>query len=773
MYFHNFESLAVVRSVCRLSVMEDKNTTESGKGRVRSLKELCAESIAKNLTAVATHCSDCAVAKLRWRFPHSGYRIASPGADMIMKKLADLRILTSERLALFSKDQVNLHCITLRDSLEWASVSSILRDFTLFDVTARNSTCVRMEDIAWHFNESTIENLHTLKLVNMGIGESKYPMIAALAQLQNLRHLDISQSSFDNDCLYNLTRALTRLQYLDISETAVTDITFLVELRENLTSLKMHGLKINERSLCEAALSTILELKELRVLDISRTLQRPYHRFPAVGQLIEPGRFPHLEYFDMSGNLFGLTVKDVETFITNNMNLKFLGVAHGIDQLGIGRLPTKYPNIELVVKVLKEVLENTGNVYMKAVRLIRERLVRGALSEITTEVLTEIVNYALFIMEFHWGGRHDDDDDSNRENVMIDGNDDNDADGDNLDKNSSGYDADNDGEGDEEETNTEPSIEHDEFDDSGDLNHKAASTVLYNNIEDDRRPYDYLLFYLHGGLSDVTSSNHGDYYNPDKTADGDVEDNSLLLSDDSDSTYVPSSPSIYDDYYEDDDDDDFSGSYDYESEEYSSDESDAEDEDEADDRYLTYGHSKEGIFIKFLKTIFRVGRVKYEYIRISLAVCKVLKYSDESETRDHALRLLLDICGRMPKSILTELAIHSTLMETLIKCAVEMHFSEEFVVEWITGRNDKKLSYLGHPFRQMDGNGYLIFSILKKMLWSGHEVQKRFVQCGGFEVCQEIQKAIYSDDELDELYFVTFKVREILIRESIDYTDSD
>nr|CDS32535.2 growth factor receptor bound protein [Hymenolepis microstoma] len=292
--------------------MEDNEITNGDIVKVHSLKELCVDTIARNVDALVTKCSDCAVAKWRWRFPFSLCRIPSPVADMILKKLGDLGMLNSERLALFSKDQVNLRCLILKNAPLTPSSLSIFRNFTLYNIIVQNVTGVSVEDFTCNFSESTFENLLTLTLTNMRIANTMYPVITTLGQLRNLCHLNISYTNFDNDCLYNLTRALRRLKSLDISRTRVTDITCLVNLGETLTSLIMHKLELDDRESMKATLSTILELKELRVLDVSNELQQLSHRFPAVDQLIEPGRFPYLERFDMSDNPFGLTVKDVE-----------------------------------------------------------------------------------------------------------------------------------------------------------------------------------------------------------------------------------------------------------------------------------------------------------------------------------------------------------------------------------------------------------------------------------------------------------------------------
>ncbi|VDL19033.1 unnamed protein product [Hymenolepis diminuta] len=295
---------------------------------------------------------------------------------MIMKELGGLGLLTNERLTLFSKQQVILHSITLQNVHLTPLSVSIFRDFTLYHITALNVTGINISDFICTFSESTVENLHTLKLMNMKIEKkTKYPLIAALGN-----------TNFVNDYLYNLVKALRRLEYLDISRTKVTDISCLMELRNNLTSLIIHGLELENKQSLKVMLLTILDLKELRVLDISNGLWRTHHRLRTVDRLIESGRFPYLKYFDMSGNPFRLNIIGGMSETQKIFISETLYFVSDLVRRGHYFSPTFFECY----------------VYSAGVWLACERIDRERSHDIATQLIQRMLNYSLIVIEEHW-----------------------------------------------------------------------------------------------------------------------------------------------------------------------------------------------------------------------------------------------------------------------------------------------------------------------------------------------------------------------------------
>ncbi|VUZ52325.1 unnamed protein product, partial [Hymenolepis diminuta] len=141
-------------------------------------------------------------------------------------------------------------------------------------------------------------------------------------------------------------------QYLDISKTKVTDISCLLESWSNLRGLILHNLKINRRRFVKQILLTILELKELRVLDVSFLHSEVYARFQFVKQFIGPDSLPHLQYLEMGNNPFELKISEISTLIRNKPELKFLGIhlypeESLVENRAIEELARNYPNIEI------------------------------------------------------------------------------------------------------------------------------------------------------------------------------------------------------------------------------------------------------------------------------------------------------------------------------------------------------------------------------------------------------------------------------------------
>ncbi|VUZ56492.1 unnamed protein product [Hymenolepis diminuta] len=319
---------------------------------VPSLEDICVRWIVKNFCSVVTKCSDCTEPKYVWQFPYPDCRIVARPAEKILLKLCKRQVFREEFLNLFSIKYVDLVSPVLRDVVVNPQYLRILRDFKLYNLTAASLKETNLNSLISCLGENTTENLVTLNLTNMAIEENKLPVIISLGRLKNLQVLNVSRTKFTSECLQNLVKLLPRLRFLNISRTNINSINALLELKETLTGLIMHRLNLDSPQLLSRALSTILELGELRVLDVSSADDRDRPRCPAVDRLCEPETLPHLTHFDICGNQFSLKLIDVKKFIKNHPNLEFVGLAawpsrqyHELQ--GIYQLSLDYPHITM------------------------------------------------------------------------------------------------------------------------------------------------------------------------------------------------------------------------------------------------------------------------------------------------------------------------------------------------------------------------------------------------------------------------------------------
>ncbi|VUZ53538.1 unnamed protein product [Hymenolepis diminuta] len=182
-------------------------------------------------------------------------------------------------------------------------------------------------------------------------------MPSVLGAFQNLQWLNIGGTKVDSVYLEELVKYLPRLKYLDISETKVNNITPLKVLKENLNGLIIHCLPLENDIDFEMTLSVLLELKELRVLDVSHYETAASSRFNEIDLFIHSHFAPQIRQLDISGNPFRLTIRDVMEFMKNHSNLRCLGlVLEGWDAT---ELCAQFPNVDIFGGMGEEQIRKT------------------------------------------------------------------------------------------------------------------------------------------------------------------------------------------------------------------------------------------------------------------------------------------------------------------------------------------------------------------------------------------------------------------------------
>lgn len=129
-------------------------------------------------------------------------------------------------------------------------------------------------------------------------------MVVALSKLRALQILNVSGTEFNRHGLEIVVEDLPLLESLDISCTRVDDISPLRKCKDRLKTLTMYNLKISG---CGNMISVLLELSELRHLDISDERDTyVFEVFPPIRskitELLKATHcMPHLQSLDVSG----------------------------------------------------------------------------------------------------------------------------------------------------------------------------------------------------------------------------------------------------------------------------------------------------------------------------------------------------------------------------------------------------------------------------------------------------------------------------------------
>lgn len=126
-----------------------------------------------------------------------------------------------------------------------------------------------------------------------------------MSKLRALQILNVSGTEFNKHGLEIVVEDLPLLESLDISCTRVDDISPLRKCKDRLKALTMYNLKISG---CGNMISVLLELNELRNLDISD--ERDLYVFevfaPVRSKITDLLKatdcMPHLKSLDVSGN---------------------------------------------------------------------------------------------------------------------------------------------------------------------------------------------------------------------------------------------------------------------------------------------------------------------------------------------------------------------------------------------------------------------------------------------------------------------------------------
>ncbi|VDO00872.1 unnamed protein product [Rodentolepis nana] len=259
------------------------------------------------------------------------------------------KLFKTEMMTLFSKDYANLSILELRNFQITFLNAHFLQDFIPNELTLSHVNGTTLGVLIANLNDHACGAIKSLDISGVNIFKFPpfFPEVGELGWLSNLSTLNISDTSLDSSALAIVVEKCPTLKHLDISDNPVEDISCLLNLKDQLEGLVLHFNVMPEEAIYWEAIWTVLRLEKLQKLDLSAFEKNGNYRLSNVETLLSSGTFPHLKHFDISGNPLGLTSAELQTFIANHRNLRFLGLAHWPERLKAYDLSLKYPNITM------------------------------------------------------------------------------------------------------------------------------------------------------------------------------------------------------------------------------------------------------------------------------------------------------------------------------------------------------------------------------------------------------------------------------------------
>ena len=166
-------------------------------------------------------------------------------SEQLLLKLCELRKLDDLVLTVFSNETTRLKTVKLADAskLSLKGLRS-LKGHKILELEATGLTRATVTDLISCLGEWSLQNLRLLNVANSTFMDSnKFCVVVALSKLRNLQVLNVSRTEFNKTSLELVVEDLPRLESLNISCSHVNDISALRKCRTRLKVLSMSGLK--------------------------------------------------------------------------------------------------------------------------------------------------------------------------------------------------------------------------------------------------------------------------------------------------------------------------------------------------------------------------------------------------------------------------------------------------------------------------------------------------------------------------------------------------
>uniref|UniRef100_A0A2K6VEL0 Protein zer-1 homolog-like C-terminal domain-containing protein n=1 Tax=Onchocerca volvulus TaxID=6282 RepID=A0A2K6VEL0_ONCVO len=301
-----------------------------------------------------------AVAKMMYEdhwFPYIGNPLPSEISDSLMVTLRLNNWLNNETMALFDK-RFRLTEVHLSSCLLTVMPIGMLRMHPIKRLNIRdNSAGDSVRNLHNIFQLLGPHALTSLECIDIS-GTTAITCISSLAELKYLTTLIVSETpGFGDAELKMVCKEMRYMKVFDLSQTVITTVAPLCNLKDTLEVLVMHRLKFSRAVAINGITDTLRLLKKITYMDISdkkvdvlpNSIGEPFQ--VDIGTLVirdvvasDIPWWPRLRFLDIAGNALNfhnllLTIDHITKFISMHPDLVFISI---LDTC-LNRHPYHYP----------------------------------------------------------------------------------------------------------------------------------------------------------------------------------------------------------------------------------------------------------------------------------------------------------------------------------------------------------------------------------------------------------------------------------------------
>ncbi|GIY01943.1 protein zyg-11 homolog B [Caerostris darwini] len=367
------------------------------------LQSICVKFISHNLNSVFAAVEDVNRNTVKHVFKDSSIYIPNIVSERLFAALNEITF-TDQLLTVFDPSATRLRDVYITDASQLTCKGlRVLKSHKISELVVIKLTKVTVNDLIGCLGEWTLQNLRLLNVSQSTFGSGeKVRVVIALSKLKNLKCLDVSFTEFNSQGLTIIAVDLPCLENLNISGTVVSDISPLRYCKERLKSLSMYNLKVSS---LKESLQVLSELRNLRHLDISEDNDEPYFSTETNGDikfsdLIEVLKcLPFLISLDLSGRQ-NTDAKQLTEYLGKHKKMQFLGLMENPacqdDAFCLATDPMFNPNLVVTgFATEKQVLESLHRYINRKFYVVKSLCYLYADIQNLTEIRIDIIELVL------------------------------------------------------------------------------------------------------------------------------------------------------------------------------------------------------------------------------------------------------------------------------------------------------------------------------------------------------------------------------------------